>query len=173
MHAPAFWKIVTSDRSNFLENLTALLEEHGIRYCVIGGQGVNAYVEPLVSLDLDLVIAAGQVAEVQSLLAANFSVQAFPYSLNVSMPGSDLRVQIQTDPRYFSFVDRAAVRQILGVDLPVASLEDILQGKIWAAGDERRRPSKRRKDLLDIERLLEAYPRLRDLVPIEILGRLT
>ena len=46
------------------------------------------------------------------------------------MPGSDLRVQIQTDPRYFPFIDRAAVREVLGLSLPVASLEDVLAGKV-------------------------------------------
>ena len=48
MQALAFWKAVAMDQSNFLESLIALLAEHKIRYCVIGGQGVNAYAEPLV-----------------------------------------------------------------------------------------------------------------------------
>jgi hypothetical protein len=56
--------------------------------------------------------------------------------------------------------------------MPVASIEDVLQGKLWAAQDDSRRPSKRRKDLLDIERLLEARPELRSLVPEEILRKL-
>ncbi len=172
MQALAFWKAVTLDRSNFLETLIALLEEHGIRYCVIGGQGVNAYVEPLVSLDLDLVIATGQLAEVEALLRSSFQVQSFPHSLNITAEGSELRVQLQTDPRYFDFVDRACRREVLGIRLPVASLADILKGKIWAASDPERRPSKRRKDLLDIERILEAYPELRSSVPPEILSRL-
>jgi hypothetical protein len=47
-----------------------------------------------------------------------------------------------------------------------------LRGKIWAAQDLSRRPSKRQKDLADIARLLEAYPELRDQVPKEILERL-
>jgi len=38
--------------------------------------------------------------------------------------------------------------------------------------DQDRRPSKRRKDLLDIERILESFPDLRRLVPAEILDRL-
>jgi hypothetical protein len=42
MQATQFWKEVAMDRSNFLERFIALLSEHGIRYCVIGGQGVNA-----------------------------------------------------------------------------------------------------------------------------------
>ena len=49
--------------------------------------------------------------------------------------GLDLRVQIQTDPRYADFVDRAEIRDVLGTPLPVASLRDVLQGKVWAAQD--------------------------------------
>jgi hypothetical protein len=64
------------------------------------------------------------------------------------------------------------VRDILGPRLPVASLEDVLQGKIWAVLDPGRRSSKRQKDLADIARLLEAYPDLRSRVPEEILARL-
>jgi hypothetical protein len=90
----------------------------------------------------------------------------------VSAAGSKLRVQIQTDPRHFEFADRTAVRDVRGVSLPVARIEDILQGKIWAATDPGPRRSKRRKDLLDIERLLETYPHLRDQVPAEIRDRL-
>ena len=172
MQALEVWKAVTMDKSNFLDNLIALLSERQIRYCVIGGQGVNAYVDPLISLDLDLVVALSQLELVESLLGQQFKVERFPNSPNVSAAGSKLRVQIQTDPRYFEFADRAAVRDVLGLPLPVARIEDILQGKIWAATDAGRRPNKRRKDLLDIERLLETYPHLRDQVPAEIRDRL-
>ena len=58
------------------------------------------------------------------------------------------------------------------LSLPVAMLEDILQGKIWAAQDLTRHPSKRRKDLLDIERIVEGYPAMRARVPADILDRL-
>lgn len=172
MHALAFWKTITMDQANLLERLIGLLNEHNIQYCVIDGQAVNAYVEPLVSLDLDLVVALEQVDQVESLLAKDFSVRRFPYSLNVSIPGSDLRVQIQTDPRYADFVRRAEQREVLGLVLPVASLEDVLQGKVWAVQDPARRGSKRQKDLADIARLLEVYPKLRNLVSEEILSRL-
>jgi hypothetical protein len=56
--------------------------------------------------------------------------------------------------------------------VPVARIADILQGKIWAAQDATRRPSKRRKDLLDIERILDAYPALWAQAPPDILERL-
>ncbi|HRA21408.1 MAG TPA: hypothetical protein PLZ56_13270, partial [Anaerolineae bacterium] len=70
------------------------------------------------------------------------------------------------------FVDRASRRMVLGMDLPVARVEDLLDGKVWAAMDPSRRPSKRQKDLADIARLIEAYPALRAALPPEILERL-
>jgi hypothetical protein len=173
VQALAFWKAVAMDRSDFLEHLIGLLNEQGIRYCVIGGQGVNAYAEPLVSLDLDLVVAVEQLPQVEKLLGERFRVERFPHSLNVSTTGSDLRVQIQTDPRYSGFPDRASVREVLGLSLPVAAAADVLAGKVWAVQDQARRRTKRRKDLLDIERLLEAHPELRSHVPSEVLDRLT
>jgi hypothetical protein len=81
-------------------------------------------------------------------------------------------VQLQTDDRYAPFVERASEREILGHRLPVAAVEDVLQGKVWAALDERRRPSKRQKDLADIARLIEGYPDMRERVPRDLLDRL-
>jgi hypothetical protein len=172
MQALTFWKTITMDQSNLLENLISLLNEQGIQFCVIGGQAVNAYVDPLVSLDLDLVVAVHQLDQVEEILNRYFVLKRFPHSLSVSSAGSDLRVQIQTDERYSSFVEQAVVRTVLGLELPVASVEDVLQGKIWAALDPERRGSKRQKDLADISRLLEKYPELRLKVPQEIRARL-
>ena len=172
MRVLTFWKAITVDKENALESLIALLETHGIHYCLIGGQAVNAYVEPLVSLDLDLVVAIDQLEQVEMLLAESFEVKRFPHSLNVSLPQSDIRVQIQTDRRYASFPERATPRRVLGLTLPVASLEDVLQGKIWAVLDPDQRGSKRQKDLADIARLLEAFPELRPRTPLEVLNHL-
>jgi hypothetical protein len=172
MQAHTFFKAVTMDQSDLLDRLVSLLETNHLDYCVIGGQAVNAYVEPLVSLDLDIVIAANQLTETETLLAQEFEVKSFPHSLNVSAVGSELRVQIQTDPRYNDFLKSASRREVLGKLMRVASLEDLLQGKIWAAQDSQRRGSKRQKDLADIARIIEAYPNLRAQVPAEILQRL-
>ena len=172
MQALAFWKTITMDQANLLESLVNLLHEHKIQFCVIGGQAVNAYVEPLVSLDLDIVIAFRQLDLAIGLLGQHFVVERFPHSLNVSLAGSDLRVQIQTDERYALFVEKASQREVLGLELPVADLEDVLQGKIWAVQDSQRRGSKRQKDLADIARILEKYPKLRVQIPSEIRSRL-
>ena len=172
MQALDFWKTVTMDYSNLLENLIALLRERKIQFCVIGGQAVNAYVEPLVSLDLDLAVAARQIEEVASLLDQRFVLKRFPHSLNITIPGSDVRVKIQTGERYGLFLEHATTPTVLGMELPIASIEDVLQGKIWAILDPERRGSKRQKDLADIARILEKYPNLRDQVPQEIRVRL-
>lgn len=39
MKARAFWKSVTVDEANLLDQLVSLLEHEGVSYCVIGGQG--------------------------------------------------------------------------------------------------------------------------------------
>lgn len=171
MKASTFWKTVTMDRSDLLGRIVKLLADLRIRYCVIGGQAVNAYAEPLVSLDLDLVVATDQIGVLRRALSG-LRVEEFPHSINIAQEGSDLRVQIQTDPRYAEFVERAQPLDVLGTTLMVASVEDLLQGKVWAAMDTSRRPSKRQKDLADISRLLDLYPQLRERVPGELLDRL-
>ncbi len=172
MRSTQFWKTVTLDEANLLESFVSVLDETGVSYCVVGGQAVNAYVEPLVSLDLDLVVAVEQLPDLEKTLLERYRVERFPHSLNVSAPSSDLRIQIQTDPRYFAFVERASPRSVLGLTLPVASLPDVLQGKIWAALDPNGRASKRQKDLADIARIVEARPEMRGAVPAELLDRL-
>jgi hypothetical protein len=172
VQATRFWKTVAVDESDLLESFTTLLAERDISYCLVGGQAVNAYVEPLVSLDLDVVVALDRLPDLEKTLAERYTLERFPHSLNVSVPGSSLRIQIQTDPRYFSFVGRASLKTVLGLTLPVASLADVLQGKIWAASDPERRASKRQKDLADIARIVESYPAMRAAVPGELLERL-
>jgi hypothetical protein len=81
---------------------------------------------------------------------------------------SDLRIHIQMDPRYQAFSDRATRKDVRGSTMLVAKIDDVSQGKVWAAMDHDRRPSKRQKDLADMLRLIEAEPRLRALVPAKL-----
>jgi hypothetical protein len=133
---------------------------------------VNAYVEPLVSLDLEIAVAVDELSTLIEGLKESFRVTEHAHSINLAQPGSDLRVQIQTDRRYASFVQAAEQKKVLGVVMPVARLEDVLKGKVWAATDPERRGSKRQKDLADIARILEAYPQLRAQVPEDVRKRL-
>jgi len=137
----------------------------GADYCAIGGLAVNAYVEPVVSLDLDIVVAAGQIEQVCATLAREFAMERFAHSVNFRSDKSDLRIQLQTDARYQDFIRNASSRKVLGYEMKVASVEDVLRGKVWAYSDKERRRSKRQKDLADILRLVEAYPALKEKLP--------
>ncbi len=172
MRSSTFWKAVLVDRDNLLDSFLGVLRDSGVRYCLIGGAGINSYAYPVVTEDLDIVVAAEQIEMLEALLSRRFTVKRFPYSINVSASGSKLQVQIQTDERYFGFVDRASIREVMDYRLPVARIEDLLQGKIWAALDTTRRPSKQLKDLSDIARILEVAPDLRTRVPSEILQKI-
>ena len=52
--------------------------------------------------------------------------------------------------------------------MKVATVEDVMQGKIWVYLDDQRRKSKRQKDLADIVRLIAIYPTLAEPLPAAI-----
>lgn len=159
MTGKEFLNSIAKGKKDFLQQFIAILTETGSHYCVIGGLAVNAYVEPVVSLDIDIVIAVNDIETVENAAhSQHWKVEKFEHSINISDSGSDLRVQIQTDPRYQGFIASSELRNILGYDMKVAALEDVLQGKVWAYTDANRRRSKRQKDLADIMRIIETFP---------------
>ncbi|MCJ7682093.1 MAG: nucleotidyl transferase AbiEii/AbiGii toxin family protein [Candidatus Aminicenantes bacterium] len=160
-----FLKRVSNGKLDVLQVFINLLAKGKIEYCVIGGLAVNAYAEPVVSLDLDVVVAAENLDALFSLVESVFKFERFAHSINLSSSQSDLRIQIQMDKRYQPFVSLAVERDVLGYRMDVARIEDVLQGKIWAWSDESRRKSKRHKDLADIARLVEVRPDLLPLLP--------
>src|SRR5262249_19340788 len=172
MRSSTYWKAVLVDRDNFLDRVLEFLKVSGVRYCVIGGTGVNAYAYPVVTEVIDIVVATEEILSLEAALSKQFKVRRFEHSINVSTTGSKLQLQIQTDPRYFDFVNRAEVRDVMDFPLPVAHIADILKGKIWAATDTTLRKSKRQKDLADIARIIEVSPELRREVPDELLSKL-
>jgi hypothetical protein len=169
MTSKKFLNAVSNGQVDILEVFLSLLKELAAPYCVIGSLAVNAYAEPVVSLDLDLVVVSEDLDKVRkSALSKGFKVQDFEHSVNLSAKGSDLRIQLRTDPRYQTFLSGAVKKKVLGYDMRVASIEDVFQGKIWAYSDVTRRKSKRQKDLADIYRLLESHPRLKEKIPKDL-----
>ncbi|MBN2208471.1 MAG: nucleotidyl transferase AbiEii/AbiGii toxin family protein [Candidatus Coatesbacteria bacterium] len=161
MTGKEFLNSLANGKSDVLQLLLDILHETGSGYCVIGGLAVNAYVEPVVSLDIDVVVALEKVPEVVKAAAdRELGVKRFEQSVNIASSSSDLRIQLHTDPRYQVFVARSEKMDVLGYEMRVASLEDVLQGKVWAYVDQTRRRSKRQKDLADIMRIIEAFPEL-------------
>lgn len=145
--------------SNDLRSVVDALRAAGQPFCLIGGLAVNHYTEPMVTLDADFAVAAFHGIE-DALRAVGFVVEVHPHSINAQLPGSRLRIQITiNNQRYGSFPSRAVAGEVFGVGLPIASLDDLIQGKLWTATDPGRRSAKRLKDRLDLLRLCEAHPR--------------
>ena len=169
MTEKAFYDWQTAGGGGDVMRLVATLERLDVPWCAIGGVAVNHWaVEPIVTADVDLVIALDRVDEaVAALEQENFRSEKHRWSVNLT-GRSKVSVQISTEERYRPFPSRAVVADVWGMLMRVASLEDTLQGKLAAYADPARRPSKRQKDFLDILRLVEAHPTLEPMLPAEI-----
>lgn len=172
MTAAEVYDAVTNGGTHDFAQAVAILNQHG-PWCLIGGLAVNHYVEPVYTIDADLVLVAENLTAVQeALAAAGFSVEAFPYSINARRPGSELVLQFTIETRYQDFIARAETGEVLGTTVPIASLPDLIQGKVWAWRDPKRRLSKHKKDELDLIRIAETHMELRNLIPDEIVTQI-
>jgi hypothetical protein len=144
-------ELTTQGGSTDFARLIAACESFG-PYCLIGDLAVNCYVEPVYTLDADLIVIAASLPGLMAQLP----------------PASELRIQFTTDERYQAFPARSVDANVLGVRVKVACREDVAQGKLWAYGGPQRRLSKRKKDELDLIRLAEVYPELKSLYPSEL-----
>jgi hypothetical protein len=72
-------------------------------HCLIGDLAVNCYVEPVYTLDADIVVSAAGLCK-----------------LNAMTPRSDLRIQFTTDERYQAFLPRSVESDVLGVPVRIA-----------------------------------------------------
>ena len=166
MTGKEFVNRMANGKSDIIQIFLDILSKTGSRYCLIGGLAVNAYVEPVVSLDLDIVAAVEDVGAIcKEAKERGLKIEQFEHSVNITSPNSDLRIQLQEDPRYQGFVANADGRNVLGYTMRVARIEDVLQGKVWAYMDKTRRKSKRQKDLADIFRIVEKFPQLEASLP--------
>jgi hypothetical protein len=172
MTAAEVYESVTNGGASDFADVTAILNRNK-PWCLIDGLAVNCYVEPVYTIDVDLVVVAKNLAQIQrELEAAGFAVQRFERSTNAQRGDSKLNLQFTTDPRYQDFLGSESERQVLGIAVPVATLENIIRGKVWAWQDAAGRLSKRKKDELDLLRIAEAYPELRRQIPAQIVEQL-
>ena len=169
MSEEEFLAALTGSDSDLRLALEAL-RATGQPFCLIGGLAVNHYVEPVVTLDADFAIIAA-TGLVEALKTRGFHVQEFPHSINAQLPGSRLRLQITINSRYAAFPTRAIPGRVLGHEMPVACLDDLVQGKLWAVMDPARRASKRAKDEADLVRLCESHPRITALIPFGLIPK--
>lgn len=169
--AEAYEAITKGGASDFAR-IVQICEQIG-PYCLVGGLAVNCYVEPVYTLDADFVLVAAKQEQLSAvLLRSGFTIEEFPNSLNARAPASDLRIQFTRDSRYQDFLSRAEEKEVLGIAVRVAALDDLVRGKIWAFQDPQRRRTKRKKDELDLLRLAESYPDVKRLFPPELIDAL-
>lgn len=173
MTSKEFINSVANGKVDIIQIILDIMSETDSKYCLIGGLAVNAYVEPVVSLDIDIVVAVENIADItKTARERGFRVEHFEHSVNLTSQASDLRIQLQTDRRYQRFIIDAETRDVLGYRMKVAKIEDVLQGKIWAYMDRERRQSKRQKDFADIVRIIEARPELGEQLPPDLKDKL-
>lgn len=174
MTALKAYELTTHGGATDFARLIGVCESFG-PYCLIGGLAVNCYVEPVYTLDADLVVIASNLTKLSARLQEQgFKTEEHPHSVNALAPGSALRIQFTTDERYQAFLAGSVEAEVLGARVKVACLEDVTRGKLWAYSDPRRRLSQRKEDELDLIRLAEAYPELIAQYPGELrqqLGR--
>jgi hypothetical protein len=166
-----FYDWQTAGGTDDVMRLVDCLERADIPWCAIGGIAVNHWAkEPMVTQDVDIVIAAQSVERAVALLnEAGFKSERFPWSINFH-GNSKVVIQLSTEDFYKEFPGRSVPADIHGILMRVASLEDTLLGKIQAWKDTERRQSKKFKDLGDIARLVESHPELSDLLDSELKG---
>ena len=145
------------------------LESADILWCAIGGVAVNHWAaSQMVTLDVNFVVAADSIASAEKALTdAGFKAEEFESSINFKGQ-SKVAIQLTTAEGYRDFPSRGIAADVHGTLLRVASLEDTLSGKIRAWSDQKRRQSKRLKDLADIARLVESHPHLWEGLPDDL-----
>lgn len=172
MTAAQVYDSVSNGGAHDFAQAVEILNQHG-PWCLIGGLAVNHYVEPVYTMDADVVLVSKNLAAVQAALEdAGFVVKAFPHSMNARKAESKLVLQFTVAPRYQTFLEDAGAGEVLGCTIPIASLPNLVQGKIWAFSDPSRRLSKRKKDELDLIRIAESHPDLRAMMPEEIVSQI-
>jgi hypothetical protein len=172
MTAKQFFDWQTAGGTDDVMRLVDCLERADIAWCAIGGVAVNHWAkQPMVTQDVDVVVAAESVEQAVGLLEkAGFRPERFEWSINFN-GRSAVSIQLSTEAVYREFPSRAVPADIHGILMRVASLDDTLKGKIMACSDASRRQSKRIKDLADIARLVESHPRLWNSLPAELQQR--
>lgn len=172
MTAAEVFEAITSGGATDFAELVRILDENK-PWCLIGGLAVNCYVEPVYTIDADIVLVIDKWQKISDELErAGFTIQKFEHSMNAKRKNSLLNIQFTTDPRYQEFLPKTEQHEVLGQQVPVATLENIVRGKVWAWNDQSRRASKRKKDELDLLRIAEAYPEVREKIPAEIVEQL-
>jgi hypothetical protein len=164
-----FYDWQTAGGADDVMRMVDALERAELHWCAIGGIAVNHWAaEPMVTRDVDFVVAVDEIDQAVSVLeAVGFKAERHDWSVNF-LGRSQVSLQLSTEDFYSDFTTRSVPADVHGILLRVAALEDTLAGKIKAWRTPGRRPSKAIKDLGDVARLIEAHPALLASLPPDV-----
>src|SRR5438128_11787965 len=115
MTAAEIYDSVTNGGTSDFSDIAAILDRNK-PWCLIGGLAVNCYVEPVYTVDADIVVVAQALPAIRDELAvAGFRLEQFEHSLNARKAPGKLNIQFTQDERYQSFIGRAKRREVLGL----------------------------------------------------------
>ena len=96
MNKREFYNRVTNSKEDLIDAFIQLLHEEQIDYCVIGGLAINAYCEPMVTLDLDCVVVIEHIEKLRKRLKGKgFKVRTHPFTWAITHKASDVRIQLR------------------------------------------------------------------------------
>lgn len=169
------------DKERVLASLVRVLEDAATPYAVIGGVAIQLYTEePRTTADLDIALRSHDDLPRASLEAAGFALDGIhEWTENWRGPAAKgtlrkLRVGIQfsADGLMPDAVDRSEVVSVGEFTVRLATLPDMILLKLAAAGDPKRRASKRSQDVTDVMRLLEEHSELDSREVRDVLSRI-
>ena len=113
MTSKQFYDWQTSGGTDDVMRLVDCLERADLAWCAIGGVAVNHWAEePMVTQDVDFVVAADAVERVVALLeAAGFQAERFEWSVNFK-GRSKVSLQLSTEDFYRDFPSRGGGRRL-------------------------------------------------------------
>jgi len=79
-----FFKAVSNGEEDVIQVFLDALSTANVDYCVIGGLAVNAYAEPVVSLDLAIVVAIDDIETACKAIEVHFKKQTLQGKRHIS-----------------------------------------------------------------------------------------
>ena len=153
-----------------LRMVADLLAREGVPYALIGGVAVQLHTaEPRSTLDIDLAVPTYAHAPAEALRRAGFEhTGRHEHRDNWRAPGPASLKQ-RTAVRFYAedagiedAIEHAEIVDLGGgTRLRLATVSDLIELKLLAAEESKRRASKREHDVADVLALLEEHPALR------------
>jgi hypothetical protein len=144
------------DLRRVLLELHAALEAEGVEHALIGGLALAAHGAARATSDLDLLADGGRAEDVDQILRAR-GYDCLHRSQDVANYASADRAKGRVDflfarrPHGRAMLARAREHPILGESVRVVDAADLIGLKVQSSSND---PSRRHRDLADVERLL-------------------